>query len=154
MPAVVELADPSATFGNVLAQSSAEAASLHGQKAKTPMLAGAIIGSIMGVAYIIGFTIYFVKRCKRKRLKRRIEAGKAEPKAVPEPKERIVIPPDPAVLLGHNRPGDVIVVDEKRHHHHRQKSVPRVHGDSGSTSHLVRADTDRISEEVTVPANV
>ncbi|KAJ7091136.1 hypothetical protein C8R44DRAFT_413002 [Mycena epipterygia] len=153
MPAV-EPAGPSATFDHVLAQTSAEAASLHGQKAKTPMLAGSIIGSIMGTAYIIGFTIYFVKRCKRKRLHRRIEAGKAEPKEQPEPKERIVIPPDPAVLLGHNKPGDVIVVDEKRPHHHRQKSVPRVQGDSGSTSHLVRADTDRISEEVTVPANV
>jgi len=154
MAAIVKLADPSATFGNVFAQTSAEAASLHGHKAKTPMLAGAIIGSIMGAAYAIGFTIYFVKRCKRKRLHRRIEEGKAEPKVEPEPKERIVIPPDPAVLLGHNRPGDVVIVDEKRNHHHRQKSIPRVHGDSGSTSHLVRADTERISEEVTVPANV
>jgi hypothetical protein len=53
--------DPSASFGNVLAQTSAEAASLHGcesflllcrislslllrRKAKTPMLAGAIAG--------------------------------------------------------------------------------------------------------------
>jgi len=149
---VAELADPSASFGNVLAQTSAEAASLHGHKAKTPMLAGAIIGGIMGVAYIIGFTIYFWKRCKRKKLHRRIEEGKAEPKVEPEPKERFVIPPDPAVLLGHNRPGDVIVVDEKRHHH-RQKSVPKLHGEaSGSTSHLVRNDTERISEEV--PSNV
>jgi len=145
------IADSSPSFGNVLAQTSAEAASLHGHKAKTPMLAGAIIGSIMGVAYIIGFTIYFVKRCKRKKLHRRIEEGKAEPKVEPEPKERFVIPPDPAVLLGHNKPGDVIVVDEKRHH--RQKSVPKVHGEaSGSTSHLVRADTERLSEEA--PANV
>ncbi|KAJ7045693.1 hypothetical protein C8F04DRAFT_1065823 [Mycena alexandri] len=148
----LELADPSATLANFLAQTSAEAASLHGKKAKTPMLAGSIIGGIMGTAYIIGFTIYFVKRCKRKRLKRRIEAGKAEPKVEPEPKEKIVIPPDPAVLLGHNRPGDVIV--QEKPHHHRQKSVPKVHAGEGSTSNLVRADTDRISEEVTVPANV
>ncbi|KAJ7188064.1 hypothetical protein C8R46DRAFT_8515 [Mycena filopes] len=101
MPAL-EVADSSSTLGNVLAQTSAEAASLHGHKAKTPMLAGTIIGTIMGVAYIIGFTIYFVKRCKRKRLKRRIEAGQAEPKPRPEPEkqEKIVIPPDPAVLPG------------------------------------------------------
>ncbi|KAJ6500061.1 hypothetical protein C8R47DRAFT_1110283 [Mycena vitilis] len=151
MSTVVDLADPSATF-DVFAQSSSEAASLHGRKAKTPMLAGIIIGTIMGVAYIIGFTFYFVKRCKRKRLKRRIEAGQAEPEVEPEPKERIVIPPDPAVLLGHHRAGDVVVVDEKRHHHHHQKSTPRVHGSSGSTSHLVI--DERISEEVTVPANV
>jgi len=147
----LELAGPSASLVNFLAQTSAEAASLHGKKAKTPMLAGSIIGGIMGTAYIIGFTIYFVKRCKHKRLKRRIEAGKAEPKVEDEPAEKIVIPPDPAVLLGHNRPGDVIV-QEKKPHHHR---VPRVqHAGEGSTSNLVRADTDRISEEVTVPANV
>ncbi|KAJ6625894.1 hypothetical protein B0H10DRAFT_2001248 [Mycena sp. CBHHK59/15] len=151
---------PTASLFNLIsqAQQSAEASSLHGQKAKTPMLAGSIIGGIMGVAYIIGFTIYFVKRCKRKRLHRRIEAGKAEPKQEPEPKERIVIPPDPAVLLGRNKPGDVIVVDEKHHHrHHGQKSAPRVQAPDGSTSNLVRADTDtniRISEEVTVPAQV
>ncbi|KAJ7163570.1 hypothetical protein C8R43DRAFT_286264 [Mycena crocata] len=151
MPAV-ELPGSSAPTGNVLAQSSAAAESLHGQKAKTPMLAGSIIGGIMGAAYIIGFTIYFVKRCKRKRLHRRIEAGKAQPKEEPEPKERIVIPPDPAVLLGHHRPGEVITVDEKRHHH-RSKSVPKAQPESGSTSNLVRAE-DRISEEVIVPGNV
>ncbi|KAJ7496033.1 hypothetical protein B0H11DRAFT_881936 [Mycena galericulata] len=135
MPAL-KLVNPSATLGNVLAQTSAEAASLHGQKAKTPMIAGCVVGGIMGIAYIIGFTIYFVKRCKRKRLHRRIEAGKAEPKIQPEPKEKIVIPPDPAVLLGRNKPGEVIIVDEKRHHRH--KSVPKAQaGGSGSTSHLV-----------------
>ncbi|KAJ7683252.1 hypothetical protein B0H17DRAFT_1074521 [Mycena rosella] len=148
MPAV-ELADPSATSGNVLAQSSDPA---HGPKPKTPMIAGSVVGGIMAIAYIIGFTIYFVKRCKRKQLNRRIAAGEAEPKDQPPPKERILIPPDPAVLLGHNRPGDVIVVDEKRHHH-RQKSVPRAQAND-SASHLVRADTDRISEEITVPADV
>ncbi|KAJ6499131.1 Golgi complex component 7-domain-containing protein [Mycena sanguinolenta] len=138
----------------VFQNTSAEAASLHGHKAKTPMLAGAIIGSIMGAAYVVGFSIYFWKRCKRKKLKRRIEQGKAEPKVQPEPKERIVIPPDPAVLLGHNKPGDVIVVDTKHHHHHhRSKSVPKAGAEaSGSTSHLVRADTatERMSEDVNV----
>jgi hypothetical protein len=126
-------------------------------KPKTPMIAGSVIGGIMGIAYIIGFTIYFVKRCKRKRLHRRIEAGKAEPKEQPKPKEKFVIPPDPAVLLGLNKPGDVVVVDEKRHHH-RQKSVPRAHA-GDSASRLVRAETEgriseEVTEEVTVPANV
>ncbi|KAJ7497556.1 hypothetical protein FB451DRAFT_236914 [Mycena latifolia] len=154
MPTVDSLADPTATFGNVFAESSPAASSAPRQKPKTPMIAGSVIGGIMAIAYIIGFTIYFVKRCKRKRLHRRIEAGEAQPKEQPAPKEKTVIPPDPAVLLGHNKPGDVIVVDEKRHHHHhRQKSVPRAHA-GDSASNLVRADTDRISEEITVPANV
>ncbi|KAJ7079091.1 hypothetical protein B0H15DRAFT_859073 [Mycena belliarum] len=136
MPPVVELGDPPGT-----------------PKPKTPMIAGSVIGGIMGLAYIIGFTIYFVKRCKRKRLHRRIAAGEAQPKEEPAPKERILVPPDPAVLLGHNRPGEVIVVDEKHHHHHRQKSAPRVNA-GDSTSNLVRPSTDnRISEEVTVHIN-
>ncbi|KAJ7772626.1 hypothetical protein DFH07DRAFT_167305 [Mycena maculata] len=143
-----ELAVPSATLGNVLAETPEQVA--H----RIPVIAGSVVGGIMGFAYIIGFTIYFVKRCKRKRLHRRIEAGKAEPKVRPEPTEKIVIPPDPAVLLGHNRPGEFVAVDERRHHH-RQKSVPKAQpGGSGSTSHLVGAGTDRVSDEVTVPTNI
>jgi hypothetical protein len=53
----------------------------------------------MGIAYIVGFTIYFIKRSKRKKLKKLIAAGEASPKPVPEPKEKIVIPPDPAARL-------------------------------------------------------
>ncbi|KAF7315431.1 Protein kinase domain-containing protein [Mycena indigotica] len=152
MPSI-SFPDPSTVLGNILAQSSAEAASLHGRKAKTPMLAGAIIGSIMGAAYVVGFTIYFYKRWRHKKLKRRIEAGKAPPQPVVEPKERVVIPPDPAVLLGQHKGGEVILVDEKekRHHHHRQKSNGHVHGNGkgvhgdadggGSTSHLVEETT-------------
>ncbi|KAJ7647114.1 hypothetical protein FB45DRAFT_1051660 [Roridomyces roridus] len=128
----------------VLAQTSAEAASLHGHKAKTPMLAGAIIGSIMGAAYAVGFTIYFVKRCKRKRLNRRIAAGKAPPKEAKEPEERFILPPDPAVITGLHKPGDVVIVEGKRNHS-RHKSTPDSHAaTTGSTSHLVN---DRISEE-------
>ncbi|KAK7005662.1 kinase domain-containing protein [Favolaschia claudopus] len=148
----LRVAESSAAMVNILAQSSAQAASLHGKKAKTPMLAGAIIGSIMGAAYVVGFSIYFWKRYKRKKLKRQIEAGTAQPKVRPEPKEKVVIPPDPAVLLGQNRPGDVIIVDERHHHHHRSKSVPKVpklHGEaSGSTSNLVRPQTERASDDV------
>ncbi|KAJ7072081.1 hypothetical protein C8F01DRAFT_1102451 [Mycena amicta] len=137
----IALPDPSTVLGNVLSQSSAEAASLGGRKAKTPMLAGAIIGSIMGAAYVVGFAVYFYKRWKRKQLKRNIEAGKVPPKPTPEPKERVVIPPDPAVLLGQHKPGDVVIVDEKRHHHHRQKSSNHNGRDAGgSTSHLVHAE--------------
>ncbi|CAK5265667.1 unnamed protein product [Mycena citricolor] len=77
-----------------------------GPKPKTPMIAGATIGSVMGVAYLIGFTIYFYKRWKRKKLNRQIEAGQATPKVRPEPKEKVVIPPDPAVLLGQHEGGE------------------------------------------------
>ncbi|KAK0455030.1 hypothetical protein EV421DRAFT_1760947 [Armillaria borealis] len=89
--------------------SSSEAASLHGQKAQTPIIAGSICGGLMGIAWIIGFTIYFIKRSKKKKAKRAVEAGLAAPK-VPkkpkEPEEPIVIPPDPAVLIGIRKPGE------------------------------------------------
>ncbi|KAF7321727.1 Protein kinase domain-containing protein [Mycena kentingensis (nom. inval.)] len=152
--------DPSRVLANALAVSSAEAASLGGRKAKTPMLAGAIIGSIMGAAYVVGFTIYFYKRCRRKKLKRLVENGQAPPEVLERKKdgeeeereqERVVIPPDPAVLLGEYKAGDVVVVDEKKHRrhpsYHRAKSSPGngVHRDGeagGSTSALVRTDTE------------
>ncbi|KAG7446327.1 uncharacterized protein BT62DRAFT_112161 [Guyanagaster necrorhizus] len=89
--------------------SSSEAASLHGQKAKTPIIAGSICGGLMGLAWIIGFTIYFIKRSKRKKAKRAVEAGLAtpkKPKKPKEPEEQIIIPPDPAVLIGIRKPGE------------------------------------------------
>lgn len=111
-----------------------------------------------------GFTIYFVKRYKRKKLKRRIEAGKAEPRTVPPPKEKIVIPPDPAVLLGHRMPGERVVVDEKRHWPHPHRATSQAKGGeemnknaNGSATQLVstaRPDTPTISDEITVPADV
>lgn len=74
----------------------------YSQKAKTPMLAGAICGSLMGFAWLVGFTIYFRKRYKRKLRKRAIEAGKREAKkSKEEPQEKTIIPPDPALLMGY-----------------------------------------------------
>lgn len=72
------------------------------QKAQTPMLAGAICGSLMGFAWLVGFIIYFRKRYKRKMRKRAIAAGKREAnKNKEEPAEKTIIPPDPALLMGH-----------------------------------------------------
>jgi len=133
-------------------------------KPKTPMIAGAVCGGFMGLAYLIGFTIYFVKRYKRKKLNRRIKAGKAEPKTLPVPKEKIVIPPDPAVLLGQRMPGERVVVDDKRHWLHAHRTTSHVKGGeagnknaNSSASQLVntsRPETPRISDEITVPADV
>jgi len=82
--------------------SSSQASALHGQKAQTPMLAGAICGSLMGFAWLVGFTIYFRKRYKRKMRKRAIAAGKREAnKNKEEPAETTIIPPDPALLMGY-----------------------------------------------------
>ncbi|KAG5647028.1 hypothetical protein DXG03_001398 [Asterophora parasitica] len=78
------------------------------QKLKTPLIAGSVCGGVMGIAWIIGFTIYFRKRYKHKQLKRKIAAGKAVQKQKPSkvPEEKVVVPPDPAILLGHRMPGE------------------------------------------------
>lgn len=112
------------------ATSSSEAASLHGYDrrsripfplthnqlikltirrtpAKTPIIAASICGGVLFIAWIIGFTIYFRKRYNRKKRKlAAIAAGMAPPEVKARPEtEKVVIPPDPAVLLGQRRPG-------------------------------------------------
>jgi hypothetical protein len=74
-------------------------------KAKTPIVAGSICGGIMLIAYIVGFTIYFMKRRRRKERDAKVAAG-----AQIQPQDTgmriVVIPPDPAVVLGLRRPGE------------------------------------------------
>lgn len=80
----------------------------------------------MGIAWIIGFTIYFRKRYKRKKLKRQIAAGKAVRKHKPSkiPEENIIIPPDPAILLGHRLPGEP--ASQGDNHNNRQHDQHRL----------------------------
>lgn len=78
------------------------------------MIAGSVCGGIMGIAWIIGFAIYFRKRYRRKLLKQKIAEGKAIQKAKhPKiPDERVIVPPDPAILLGHRLPGEIPFRDD------------------------------------------
>ncbi|KAE9411220.1 hypothetical protein BT96DRAFT_982994 [Gymnopus androsaceus JB14] len=113
-------------------------------KAKTPIIAGSIVGGLMGLAWILGFAIYFRKRYKRKMRNQAIAAGKREAiKNKEEPQEKIVIPPDPALLMGY-QPGERYVREkgefeppavttspsgEPTHHptniqHHREVTYP------------------------------
>jgi hypothetical protein len=100
-----------ATLGEAAAVSSSEAASLKGKKALTPIISGSICGGLMFLAWTIGFTIYFRKRYKRRERHRLVAAGKATPKEtdLDIPQETIIIPPDPAVLLGQGNPGEFII---------------------------------------------
>ncbi|KIY74322.1 hypothetical protein CYLTODRAFT_448083 [Cylindrobasidium torrendii FP15055 ss-10] len=120
--------------------SSSEAAALHGQAAKTPLIAGSVCGGLMGIAWIIGFTIYFVKRARRKKLKRAVEAGTVTPDSLKgkhshepkTPKGEYVIPPDPAVLFAQKKPGEHAFPErEERHHakrgHSHTKSKDKVY---------------------------
>jgi hypothetical protein len=62
----------------------------------------------MGIAYIVGFSIYFFKKYKKRKLKAKVAAGLVEPKEKKPkgPQENIIIPPDPAVMLGQRSPGE------------------------------------------------
>jgi hypothetical protein len=115
--------------------SSSEAASLQGyvgsdslykvssqllstcrKPALTPIIAGSICGGLLFISWTIGFIVYFRKRINRKKRKRLIAAGKAQPreKDLKILQEKVVIPPDPAVLLGHRKGGEV-VFPEREH---------------------------------------
>ncbi|KAJ8509071.1 hypothetical protein ONZ45_g8740 [Pleurotus djamor] len=158
--------------------SASEEASLHGQKAKTPIIAGSICGGVMGLAWIIGFTIYFMKRNRRKKRKAAIAAGLIPP---PEPKpsekefeDGIIIPPDPAVLLGQRQPGERVYVNGKlmrstsrptpnqngTHSPPHDEAPPRAslsiprRPPSSSDSPPQTPLTARISEEMLVPPHV
>ncbi|TRM69500.1 hypothetical protein BD626DRAFT_13215 [Schizophyllum amplum] len=108
MPAVA-LAEGGTPVARDYQPSGSTVPSLGGGDAKTPLIAGSVCGGLMAIAWIIGFTIYFRKRWKRKMRNRRRRAGlevthstHAEDAVA---QEKVVIPPDPAVLLGKAEPG-------------------------------------------------
>jgi hypothetical protein len=78
----------------------------------TPIIAGSVCGAVMGLAYIIGFTIYIVKRRRRKQRAAKMAASGTPPLLPPQKKrskseeQHVVIPPDPAIVLGLRRPGE------------------------------------------------
>ncbi|KAJ7597549.1 hypothetical protein C8J56DRAFT_920347 [Mycena floridula] len=123
-----------------LAVSSSEAASLHGKKAKTPIIAGVVCGTVMGLAWIIGFAIYFTKRYQRKKRKRLAEAeGKASEEAAKKaksdrPEEKIIIPPDPAVLSGAHQPGERIIIEKRKSHSRNPSESRKIHSRHPSES--------------------
>jgi hypothetical protein len=84
----------------------------------------------MGIAYIVGFSIYFFKKYKKRKLKAKVAAGLVPPKEKKPkgPQENIIIPPDPAVVLGQRLPGERVFV-EKSH-------SSEGNGDAKSKAHL------------------
>jgi len=128
----------------------------------------------MLIIWIIGFAVYFRKRARRKQRNRLIAAGKAQPreKDLEVPKEKIIIPPDPAVLLGHRKPGEMAFPERQNSKNsHMPWSHSRSHSRSNSNggaftplqagpSTMKTADeqtadqVDSIVDEVLVPSNV
>jgi hypothetical protein len=87
---------------HVLAQTTcAEDCSLKGKPAKTPIIAGTICGTVMLVAWVIGFTIYCRKRRRRNRLlaeERNLDEADIPPEGILSPtpdKSTIKSKPEP-----------------------------------------------------------
>jgi hypothetical protein len=135
------------------------------------MIAGSVCGGLMGIAWIIGFSIYFYKRYKRKKFKRKVAAGLVAPKerksTVPE--KKIIMPPDPAILLGHRLPGESAFKNnghsgssENLHSGNSKDTSTREKGAVGSSSEnshkaplfLSHDHTDQVTEEMTIPQKV
>lgn len=145
---------------------------LNRKKALTPILAGSICGGLMVLAWVIGFAIYFRKRYNRKKRNRLIAEGKAVPreKDLQPLQEKVVIPPDPAVLLGQRKPGEMVFPERQhskdghrppwsRHASRSPSTTPQVTretGQKGNQSEILRKKDafNEAEEMMTVPSNV
>ncbi|KAI0820040.1 hypothetical protein BC628DRAFT_934581 [Trametes gibbosa] len=119
---------PSLTLAvDAMTPSESRAAALHGApRALTPILSGAISGGIVGVAWIIGIIVWLYKRHRRAR--RAKAAGfRSHREFLDPPKkdEAFIIPPDPALIKGHAKPGQRIVVEDVQMAHMKHaRTVP------------------------------
>jgi len=100
----------------VFAANSSEASSLHGQKAKTPIIAGSICAILLTLGWSVALISYLVRQRKKKTRAKKVAAGVKPPKPTPQPPEKYIIPPDPAVVLGQRQPGEHVIVESKNKH--------------------------------------
>lgn len=111
----------------------------------------------MGIAWIIGFAIYFYKRRRRKKLEAAGLLGPDEYKQK-EPPRRIIIPPDPAIIEGYRLPGESAFRDGKEDKPEAAKgseSSGKIEP-SGRPPLSQQQNTDNaiaVTEEITVPSN-
>lgn len=83
------------------AENSSEAASLNGHKALTPIIAGSVCGGVLVIAWIVGLVWYLLKRRKSKDWNPPAENNEENNET-----EQYIIPPDPAILQGNNKPNE------------------------------------------------
>ncbi|KAF9567973.1 hypothetical protein CPC08DRAFT_757856 [Agrocybe pediades] len=126
---------------------------LGGKKAKTPIIAGSICGGIVLLAWLIGFAVYFRKRYNRKKRNQLIAQGKAQPreKDIEMVKEKVIIPPDPAVLLGQRQPGEVAFPEDeepREGHHHKPWSR---HGSHTKGGHEITGSPSQSDKDSSSP---
>ena len=107
------------------------------QQAKTPIIAGSICAILLVIGWSVALISYLVRRRKKRTRAKKVAAGMKPPKPVPQPPEKYIIPPDPAVVLGQRQPGEHVVVESKyrrskhgRHVRHSRK-IPETGGPDG-----------------------
>lgn len=86
----------------------------------------------MFIAWTIALSIYFRKRRRRRERRRLVAIGKATPKEtdLDIPPENVIIPPDPAVLLGQCEPGEIIIPESRYSGYKFPLSLPWSHNGS------------------------
>ncbi|KAI0762140.1 hypothetical protein BD413DRAFT_218144 [Trametes elegans] len=116
---------------DAMTPSESREAALHGHRALTPILSGAISGGIVGVAWIVGIIVWLYKRHRRaKRAKAAGFRSHREFLDPPKKQEAFIIPPDPAVVKGQVKPGQQIVLeDAKAAHVKHAKTLPAAVGE-------------------------
>jgi len=98
----------------IRAVSPSESASLKGHKAKTPIIAGSICGAVILIAYVAGFIVYLKRRRHRRNLTAKIAADATPLPEDTHARQPVIIPPDPAVVLGLRQPGERVSLTTPR----------------------------------------
>ncbi|KAH9859119.1 hypothetical protein C2E23DRAFT_801493 [Lenzites betulinus] len=134
---------PSLTVAvDAMTPSQSREAALHGHRALTPILSGAISGGIVGVAWIIGIIVWLFKR--HRRAQRAKAAGYRSHREFLDPPKKddaFIIPPDPAVIKGHAKPGQRIVVEDVQMAHMKHaRTVPEAAAEDGERRHGEKED--------------
>ena len=107
----------------------------------------------MFLAWTIAFTIYFRKRYRRRERRRLVAAGKATPKEtdLDIPQENVIIPPDPAVLLGQCKPGEIVIPESRNSRYKLRQPLPwSHHGSRQERGH----DKAIVIEDISSPVNL
>lgn len=106
------------------------------------MISGCISGGLVGIAWIIGFIIYFYKRVRREHRARALGfRGHREMLDPPKKPVAFIIPPDPAIVESGMIPGERIYDDPtwKEESPKHAKTFPLSNFDTSSTSKVSTA---------------
>jgi len=78
---------------------------------------------LLVIGWGVAFISYIIQRRKKKIRRKKVAAGVKPPKPAPQPPEKYLIPPDPAVVLGQRQPGEHVIMQSKNNKHRNGKLV-------------------------------